>query len=278
MVLRVRYEVIPLRDTFATVVDHVPPDVPVTITASAQRGMDPTIALALRLAARGFDVVPHLAARMIRDATQLRDMVTRLGSAGVRDVFVIAGDSAHAAGPYAGAGDLLAALAELRHPFSRVGIAGYPEGHPFLNDDILDAALQAKSRHATYMVSQACFDARPLLRWLRRVRQLGVGLPLFVGLVGIVERRKLLRIAARMGVGPSLRFVARQRGWLWRPLLRRSYDPTSFIGSVAAARADGIVGLNVFTFNAVARTEAWRQSQLSSRSATGSAVRPASTH
>ena len=55
----VRYEVIPLAATEDEVLEFVPKDVTVTITASPTKGLDATLGLAERLAARGFRVVPH---------------------------------------------------------------------------------------------------------------------------------------------------------------------------------------------------------------------------
>ena len=62
-----RYEVIPARGTEEAVAERVPAGMTVTVTASPVKGLEPTIELAERLAARGYRVVPHLAARSVAE-------------------------------------------------------------------------------------------------------------------------------------------------------------------------------------------------------------------
>src|SRR6266508_2857879 len=88
----VRYEVIPAKSTEDKVLAAVPKDVTITVTASPAKGIEPTIELALRLAAAGYSVVPHVSARLVADEVQLKDIVERLRAAGIDDVFVPAGD------------------------------------------------------------------------------------------------------------------------------------------------------------------------------------------
>src|SRR5258708_6539300 len=95
---RPRYEVLPTEDIEGLVTTHVPHEVTITITASPRRGMEATIDLAERLSRQGYSVVPHLSARLIRDASHLREILDSLKQIGARDVFVIAGDAREPAG------------------------------------------------------------------------------------------------------------------------------------------------------------------------------------
>ena len=79
-----RFEVIPLDGVEEQVLAHVPVDVTVTITASPTKGLEPTFALAARLAAHGYEVVPHLSARLVRDERELGEIVARLRELGSR--------------------------------------------------------------------------------------------------------------------------------------------------------------------------------------------------
>ncbi len=125
-----RYEVFPSRGTEQAVADVVPASMTVTVTASPVKGLDATIELTERLAARGYRTVPHLAARSVASEAHLAEIIGRLTACGVDDVFVPGGDAPHPAGPYHGALPLLERLTELGRPFRRVGITGYPESHP----------------------------------------------------------------------------------------------------------------------------------------------------
>jgi methylenetetrahydrofolate reductase (NADPH) len=262
---RPRYEVLPLGDVVDLVAEHVPRDVTVTVTASPGRGLASTLDVAERLAAHGHRVVPHLAARLVAGETQLQEILERLRGCGVGDVFVIAGDVREPAGPFGGALDLLAAMADLGHRLDQVGIAGYPERHPFIHDDITIQAMWDKRRFATYIVSQLCFHPRVVAAWVHRVRRRGVDLPIHVGVPGPVDAGRLLRISTRIGIGESARFARRHTGWLPRLLRAGGYRPGRLVDGLAASLADPasrVAGLHLYTFNEVARTERWRQETL----------------
>ena len=46
----------------------------------------------------------------------------------------------------------------LGHPFDEIGVPAYPEGHPDIADDRLQAVLAQKQPFADYMTTQMCFD------------------------------------------------------------------------------------------------------------------------
>ena len=85
------------------------------------------------------------------DRAHLADLIARMKEMGVRDVFVVAGDADEPAGAYEGASALLEAMHEVGHPFEQIGITGYPESHPLIDDETTIAAMfeKARYRHAT---------------------------------------------------------------------------------------------------------------------------------
>jgi methylenetetrahydrofolate reductase (NADPH) len=254
-----RYEVIPVSG-IEEKVGALPLGATVTVTASPGHGIERTIAVSVRLAAHGYRVVPHLAARMIADRGQLERIVAHLEDAGIREAFVVGGDASPPAGGYADAGDLLDELGTLPHSLGRIGIGGYPEGHPLIPEAGLLEALLRKQPHAAYIATQLCFDAEALARWVRAIREAGVELPIVVGLPGVVERRKLAEISLKTGVGASLRYLARHGRQIAKLARSRSYDPTPLALALAAQVEEqdlGIGGVHLFTFNQVAATEAW---------------------
>ena len=269
-----RYEVIPAKGTEQAVLDWVPSGATVTVTASPVRGLDPTIELTGRLAARGYRVVPHLAARSVASQAHLDEIVARLTACGVDDVFVPGGDAAHPAGPFDGALPLLERLAEMNHPFGRIGITGYPESHPKIGDDVTIQAMWDKRRHASYIVSNVCFDGAGLGRWIQRIRARGVSLPLYVGLAGPAERSRLLRMAAVAGAAESTRFITRHPGWIVRFWVPGGYRPDRLLDRAApviTAPGAGVAGLHLFTFNQLRQAEQWRKAALG-RTGTGNTL------
>ncbi|MFB6138199.1 MAG: methylenetetrahydrofolate reductase [Halobacteriaceae archaeon] len=263
-----RYELMPF-DSFGDQLAHLPEGSTVTITASPTLGLDATIEWSERAADRGWEVVPHLAARYVEDADHLDEVAGRLVDAGVTDVFVPGGDREEPVGEFSSAHDLLVALEELGYEFDDVGITGYPEGHPILSDETLAESMATKAPHATYVTTQLCFDPAAITDWIESVRDRGIDLPVEVGIPGVLEYQRLLNISQRVGVGDSLRFLKKTSGVLGflRQLVssRGTYQPDDLVDAIDAAAADpamNISGLHVYTFNEAKATEDWRRDRL----------------
>jgi methylenetetrahydrofolate reductase (NADPH) len=257
-----RYEVIPLAGAEEAVLQHVPTEVKVTVTTSPKKGLEPTLELAERLTGHGYDVVPHLAARHVRDRSHLAEIVVRM--AGANDVLVMAGDAEVPAGEFDGSLPLLRALADLGNPFRDVGITGYPESHAFISDEATIRSMFAKEEFATYIVSQICFDPQVTAGWIGAVWERGTHLPIHIGLPGPVPRTKLLRVSAKIGVGDSRRFLRTHAGWL-RRTLTGDFDPDPLVHGLEKSlgyRRPNVGGFHIFTFNDLKGTERWRQRTL----------------
>ena len=255
----------PLDGIEQEVLAHVPPQLTVTVTSSPSRGIDATLSVCERLAAHGYRVVPHLAARLVVDSAHLRELLARLDELGLREVFVVAGDIGQPAGAFEGAAALLTAMAEAGHQLEEIGITGYPESHAFISDEATIQAMFDKAPLATYIVSQICFSPDVIGTWIRRVRDRGVELPIHVGLPGPVAAAKLLRFSGRIGLGESARFLRRHGNWVGRLLLPHAYRPERLLERLAPnlARPDNrIAGLHLFTFNELDRTDRWRRETL----------------
>jgi methylenetetrahydrofolate reductase (NADPH) len=259
---RPRYEVFPLDGIADDVVEHVPRGVRLTVTASPSRGLEASLELVERLSAAGYSLTPHLSARLVHDSGHLEELLHRLRSAGVDDLFVIAGDAREPAGQFEGAADLLAAMAGLRDRFAEIGISGYPESHHVISDETTIEAMFEKEPMATYIVSQICFEAKVIATWIRRVRARGTFLPIWIGVPGAVANHRLLQISRRIGLGESARFLRAHRGWARRLLLPRVYRSTALVKELAPSIGDPvarIAGFHIYTFNELERTEEWRR-------------------
>jgi methylenetetrahydrofolate reductase (NADPH) len=259
------YEVLPLRTAEEAVVEHVPRNVPLTITTSEAKGLTPTLELAERLSDHGFTAAPHLAARLVRDEFHLTDIVARLRAAGVNGAFVVGGDAAEPAGTFADALSLLEELEAIGHHFEHIGIGGYPEGHGHISAELIERALERKAPHASHIITQLCFHPSTTTAWAQQVKLRGVDLPIRIGLPGAVTRQKLVRISAGLGLGQSARFLSKQHSMFWRFFLPHGYRPDRLVERLAPALGrpgNNLRGFHLFTFNEVARTEAWRQGWL----------------
>lgn len=267
LVSNISYEVMPFKNTERDVLANVPPTVRLTVTATEAKGIDATLDLTERLIRHGYPVAPHLPARQFVDQHQVDDVVARLRENGVRSIFVIGGDAPKPAGCFPDAHSLLQALQEAGHPFPEVGIGGYPEGHATIPQEAIDLALKQKAPLATRVITQICFGPKTTTSWAGGIAASGIDLPVYVGMPGPVNRQKLIRISAGIGLGQSARFLRKQQSLLWRFFLPGAYNPTRLVKRLGSAvsRADtNIRGLHIFTFNELRKTELWRRELLAS--------------
>ncbi|WP_084210529.1 methylenetetrahydrofolate reductase [Pseudonocardia acaciae] len=251
-----RFELTPLSGALEQA-EALPAGATVTVTTSPSRGVGPTVALAERLAERGFHAVPHLPARQILDTAELSELLGRLDRAGVREVFVVGGDADPPRGEFADGLSLLRAMRRIGHRPARIGVPCYPEGHPLIDDGTLWSALLAKQELADYATTQMCFDPAAVCRFARAARERGVTLPILVGVPGVVNLRRLLRISMRIGVGDSVRFVRGQRTAARELLRPGSYRPDALVHALAAEEACAFAGLHFYMFNDVEATMRW---------------------
>jgi len=257
-------EVIPTRTIFDRLV-HIPRHCFVAITCSPTKGLEPTLELVEKLAALPDDqrlrLIPHIAARMIRDKGHLREILARLETARVESIFVPGGDAPVPLGQYDNSLQVLRDMAEIGHNIEDVGVAAYPEGHPLVSDGELLWFLKEKQQFATYLVTQMCFDPQKLVTWLQDIRKAGVYLPAWIGLPGVTDMSKLIALSLRIGVGNSLKILKKQKGLLKKVISIKPYEPDDLLeglGRYLEVSQLIVPGFHLFSFNDVERTEKWR--------------------
>ena len=195
----------------AALADIVPPATPVYFSAVPTVTPQEIVAAAALLRKAGLEPVIHIAARRLASATALRELLSGLrDEADVRRLLAVGGD-VDAPGAFA---DALAVIQKGRlrdAGIEEIGIGAYPEGHPRIPARHLEAALDEKIAAATaqglrvHIISQFSFSPERILKWLRRVREGGIGKPIRIGMAGPSSVPALLRYAKRCGVAASLR-------------------------------------------------------------------------
>lgn len=222
-------------------------------------------AAARRIRELGFIPIPHIAARRFSSAADLEaflDLLRR--EAAVDHAFVVAGDAPAPLGPYPDALSLIRSGLLARYGVRRVGISGYPEGHPDIDDARLWGAQLEKQQalgergHDFAVVTQFTFDADPILSWLAEARAAGLTALVRIGVPGPATAKTLMTYAARCGVGSSTR-VLRKYGLSLGRLLAVS-GPDRLIADLAAGldpKVHGEVLLHLFPFGGLRRTAEW---------------------
>jgi methylenetetrahydrofolate reductase (NADPH) len=249
----------------------VPRGTRIYVSAIPSRRSDEQIAVARRLHARGFEPVPHLAARNFASADALDDYLARLsGEAGVARLLVIGGDRDRPAGIFHHAIEVIESGLPQSRGIREIGIAGFPEGHPRVAQAELDRALAAKIEAAAatglgvHIVTQFAFSAKPMLAFAARLREKGFDLPIRIGFAGPASVATLVRFAAICGVATSARALARNAG-LAKHLLG-AHAPDAIIRALAGARAAlGDAAPHFFTFGGLAKTARWAAAVASGR-------------
>jgi methylenetetrahydrofolate reductase (NADPH) len=257
-------EIIPTK-TIKERLIHLPRHSYLAITCSPAQGVGPTLDMVDELRAlpdeRQLKLVPHVAARVVRDKGHLREILARLDEARVESVFVPGGDALEPAGDYDCALDLLRDIADIGHRFEYVGVAAHPEGHPLVGDEELLCLLKEKQKVSNYLVTQMCFDSGLLINWLRSIRAAGVTLPAWLGLPGVADIPKLIALSMKIGVGQSVKVLKKQKGLVRKMFSARPYQPDDLLAGLQPHLDDTLLdipGFHLFSFNDVERTERWR--------------------
>ncbi len=260
LVATARIEVVPVGDVVSRAVAVLPRGTRLSVTCLPKHGPTQAVQTAVELAGAGFDVVPHLAARSVESRGQLGELLSRSEEAGIAEFFVIGGDRSEPAGPYAYASQLIEEIGLLAASSPRIGVGGYPEAHPAHDDAGLSHALREKQRlGADYVVSQMCFDAPTFGAWVARVRQDGVAMPIVFGVPGVVDRKRLIEMSTKIGVGGALKFLRGKRRMLLSLMTSRRFQPGHLIDEVRLVlpEQEFLAGLHLYSFNQLERTAAW---------------------
>ena len=231
---------------------------------------DEMLAAAKRLSRDGFEVMPHFPARIIADKTELERWIRAYAEeAGVTQALVLAGGPPKPLGDFDSAMQLLETGLFEKHGYTRLHVAGHPEG----NKDIdpkggtaeVDAAVRWKQDYAKAtgtemaLVTQFAFDAAPVIAWAERLAADGITLPIHAGIAGPAKLQTLIKFAIACGVGPSLGVLQKRAKDLSK--LLRPMEPTDVATALAtykAAHPESLIErLHIFPLGGIRTSAEW---------------------
>jgi len=257
------FEVVPMK-SFPGAIDALPDGAEVSVTCSPVRGILETQRATEQLLERGFQVIPHISARLVRDRTETSGLANWFRATGVTKAFVVGGDG-ESHGAYRDAFGFLSDLLDTEHGLATIGIPAYPDSHQLISGDRLQEALRAKQRLlaeadvAGYCSTQMCFDPTTVAKWMRTEREQGLTMPIHLGIPGVVDKTRLLSMGARLGIGQSLSYFKKNKAAVAKMLTSITYDPNDLLVPLSEDMVNlGVEGLHVFTFNQIAATADWR--------------------
>jgi methylenetetrahydrofolate reductase (NADPH) len=235
------------------------------------------IAAVAALRRAGFNPIPHVPARFVRDAADLSERLSAFtGEAGVSDVLALGGGAPTPIGQFDAAIQILKTGAFQKAGIRRIGIAGHPEGNPDITkihgEAMLLQALKEKNAWlkdngmSGFIATQFLFDAGPLAHWAAGLREAGIDLPIHVGVPGPATIKTLVKYAAMCGVGNSARFIRKQALNVTR-LLTVS-EPTEFVDQLATLHFDkpelGIAAPHLYPFGGFDKLVSWMRGRMPS--------------
>jgi methylenetetrahydrofolate reductase (NADPH) len=243
----------------------VPPGTRINVTFLGNEDLTVRVAAARAVREHGFVPVPHLSARRLRSQAELEEFLAALAEVGAAEhVFVVGGDPETPEGPYEDSLSVIRTGVLQRHGVRGVGVSGYPEGHPGIDDAALWSALTDKTAAIREqglepeVITQFGFDEDPVLQWLAEVRRRGVDAPVRIGVPGPAGVKRLLGYARRFGVGTSAGIVQKY-GFSLTNLLGTA-GPDRFLRDLAAGLDPAVHGqvlLHFYTFGGLRATAEW---------------------
>ena len=232
--------------------------------------IDEMVATARRLAEAGYPVMPHFPARIIKDKDMLSDWIVRYqGEAGVSQALLLAGGVTQPHGDFHNSMQLLETGLFDKAGFTRLHVAGHPEGNRDIDPDGGDAAVREALRWKQAfsdrtdadmaLATQFAFEARPIIDWVTRLQAEGIALPVHIGIAGPAKLQTLIKFAIACGVGPSLKVLQKRAMDVTKLLL--PYEPTEVLTALAqhkAANPDfGIEAVHFFPLGGIKTNATW---------------------
>ena len=190
----------------------------------------------------GFIPMPHFPARIIKNKSILQDWVNQYSNeANVSEALIIAGGANKPYGDFDSSIQLIETGIFDKASFKRLHVAGHPEGNididPDKSNKIVDEALSWKNEFAKRsdakmaITTQFCFDSKSVIKWVNRLEDMGIDLPVHIGIAGPAKLQTLLRYSIECGVGASIKILQKRELDLTKLLM--PYEPNSIISELA---------------------------------------------
>lgn len=251
--------------------EFLAPGTTVYVAHPPKSSLEDVVDLSRRLQAMGYQTVPHLAVRRIKNVAQLGRALADFQEAGINQALVVAGDLAQPVGPYHNSMQILESGLLPQHGINTVAIAGHPEGSQAVGPTLLRRALLDKVQFAAdtglqmYIVTQFGFNASAVADWEAATTVDGIDLPIHVGMAGRVPLKELLRYAVRCGVSASMRMLRSKTSALSEQIKSTSMDKLilAFAGHRLLHPTCRLVRAHFFAFGGAEPTSRWLNSVLS---------------
>jgi methylenetetrahydrofolate reductase (NADPH) len=203
------------------IAQHVAPGTSIFVALVDPSHLEDQFAAVAEIRRMGLEPVPHVPARFVKDADDLKSRIERLAKSGaVNRYLVLGGGAPDPIGDYNCAMQLMETGVFEANGAEALGIAGHPEGNADITkvhgEAMLMQALKEKQAYIHeagmdgFISTQFLFEAKPVEVWAKALRVNGIDLPAYIGIPGPASIKTLAKYAAVCGVGNSARFIRKQ--------------------------------------------------------------------
>ena len=225
-----------------------------------------------KLSEEGYDVIPHLPARTIKDISDLESFLGALSEkAGCKKILIIGGGG-NQKGKISSSMDVLKTDLLSKYQFQEVGLAGHPEGNTDISEEDLDKAIIEKNNFARntdlklYLATQFFFEASSFKIWEKKLYKLENNLEIHAGIPGPANLKTLVGYAKSCGISNSIRFLSKQALNLRK--IATTKTPDKLIADLADYKefnpSSKLTKLHFYAFGGIKKTSEWLHNVINS--------------
>ena len=214
----------------------------------------------------GLNPVPHIVARQTTSEKALGDFLEQaVAVGGVQQVLIVGGDGFSPQGPFQNAAAIIESGILRDAGITRVGVGGYPDGHPDIATEELrmdlekKLALTCEQGLALSVVTQFSFEPQRIAEYCEDLSNWIPGVPVYAGLAGPTSPKQLLRFAKICGVKMSMRGANKLGMNAFR--LAANAGPDKQLGALAERcalqPAGNLEGIQLFSFGGFVESSEW---------------------
>ncbi len=225
---------------------------------------------AKRLKGEGFAIMPHITARTISNSNELETILKMYrDNAGVDSALLLAGGAKEVNGDFDSSMALLKTGLFDKYDFKNLHFAGHPEGNTDIDKngmtENVDKALVFKKDYSNLtdasvaLTTQFSFDGNVVINWVRRIGEMGIDLPVYVGVAGPTKLQTLIKFSLACGVGPSMKVLKKRARDISKLLV--PYEPTEVLQQLnyilTSQPNSQIKGMHFFPLGGIKATSKW---------------------
>ena len=180
------------------------------------------------------------------------DKIEEFKTAGIQNILALRGDIPEGMenrGDFRYASDLVAFLKE--NGDFRISASCYPEGHIENPDKVADIRnLKTKvDAGAEYLISQLFFDNEYFYDFLEKCDLAGISVPIEAGIMPVINRRQVLRMAGLCGVNIPKKFQRILEKYEDNSVAMRDAGIAYAVDQIVDLLTHGVDGVHLYTMN-----------------------------